>query len=189
MGHKRDDWNRKYQERGSQQFQPEVYLVQNVHRLRPSSVVEVACGDGRNALYLCRQGFDVTGVDFSEEGIARLCRFAAAENLKLRTQVMDAEDTFALAALGVFDNAIFIHYKPSVETFRAVASLLRPQGILLMTSFNRQHLIESPHFSSDLCYENEEFLYADGSLEVLEYVSYTDDRGWLDGYIFRKLVP
>ncbi|WDL96719.1 class I SAM-dependent methyltransferase [Alicyclobacillus sp. ALC3] len=67
-----DRWNEKYTNRGRNLFQPEEFHVQRVHLLRTGSVLDVACGDGRHAIFLARRGFSVTGVDFSKQGLKRL---------------------------------------------------------------------------------------------------------------------
>jgi SAM-dependent methyltransferase len=50
---------------------PNVFLPPLVETLVPGSALDIACGEGRNAIWLARQGWDVTGVDFSPVGIAK----------------------------------------------------------------------------------------------------------------------
>jgi tellurite methyltransferase len=166
-------------------FQPEDFLVKRQQLLRPGTVLDVACGDGRNAIYLARTGFDVTGVDFSAEGLRRLAQFAAQENVFVNIYQRDLNEEGTLSDLGQFDNIIVIHYKPSLRTFRDICEVLRPNGILLMTSFNTQQHTER-NFPEEYCYAEKEFVNLNESLELVEYVSYQDDRGYFDGYVFRK---
>lgn len=51
--------------------------------------VDLACGTGRNARYLARHGWDVTAVDFAEEGIAYGRRVAEEAGLTITWQVAD----------------------------------------------------------------------------------------------------
>jgi tellurite methyltransferase len=182
----KDYWNKRFRSRQNKLFSPEEYLVKNIGYFRPGSVLDVACGDGRNAIFLSKHGYDVTGIDFANEGLHRLQDFASTERLSLNTYEINAADTERIAELGQFDNAIFVHFKPSIETFMTVTDLIRPSGIVLMTSFNYRHLLESPQFPPQLCYNEGEFLNRSSSLELVEYVSYSDERAFLDGYIFRK---
>ena len=45
-------WDRKFQERPETLPPPEPFLVRNLGLLRPGSVLDLACGDGRNAIFL-----------------------------------------------------------------------------------------------------------------------------------------
>ena len=44
----------------------------------PSGALDVAAGEGRNAIWLAQQGWQVTGADFSANGLARAARHAFA---------------------------------------------------------------------------------------------------------------
>jgi tellurite methyltransferase len=182
---KQERWNERYSRRGPYLLQPEDFLVKREHLLLPGTVLDVACGDGRHALYLARKGFAVTGVDFSGEGLRRLAHFAAQEDLPVGIFKRDLEEEGALSSLGQFDNIIVIHFKPSLQTFQEICEILRPNGILIMTSFNvRQHV--ERNFPREYCYAEREFVNLNASLELIEYVSYNDARGYFDGYVFRK---
>ncbi|QQE78576.1 bifunctional 2-polyprenyl-6-hydroxyphenol methylase/3-demethylubiquinol 3-O-methyltransferase UbiG [Alicyclobacillus sp. SO9] len=179
-------WNARYLERPNRLFQPETYLVEKLALFRAGSVMDVACGDGRNAIYLAQQGYNVTGVDFSIEGLNRLKGFASEAGVTIHTKVLNVDNASQFSQLGRYDNAIFVHFKPSVQTFAAVSELLRPHGVLCMTSFNTAHRISSPNFPAAFCHEEGEFLNRTQCLELVEYVSYQDTCGKFDGYIFRK---
>ncbi len=54
-----------------------------------ASVLDVGCGQGRDALHIGRLGHRVTGVDLSSTGIAQLLEDAKAENLQIAGVVAD----------------------------------------------------------------------------------------------------
>lgn len=56
------------------------------------SVLDVGCGQGRDALFIARRGHSVTAVDISPSGIDDLRRDAAAEGLAIKTEVVDIRD-------------------------------------------------------------------------------------------------
>lgn len=61
-----------------------------VPRLRPGArVLDIGCGEGRNALFLAECGFDVTAVDISETGMRKLSALARERKLNLRAEVAD----------------------------------------------------------------------------------------------------
>jgi len=55
---------------------PNEFVVAETVGLRPGRAVDLACGEGRNAIWLAEQGWEVTGVDFSPVGLAKAKRFA-----------------------------------------------------------------------------------------------------------------
>jgi len=63
----RDDWNRRFRERGPVHGgEPDPTVVAELESLPPGRVLDLGCGQGRNGAWLAQQGWDVTGVDFSE---------------------------------------------------------------------------------------------------------------------------
>jgi SAM-dependent methyltransferase len=61
-----EDWNRKHGEAGLLfGAEPNRFLVAEVEGLEPGRALDVACGSGRNAVWLAAHGWRVTGVDFS----------------------------------------------------------------------------------------------------------------------------
>ena len=46
-------------------------------------VLDLGCGQGRNAIPLARLGFEVTGVDLTKVGISQMNQIAKSENLTL----------------------------------------------------------------------------------------------------------
>ena len=58
----------------------------------PCEALDLGCGQGRNALYLALNGFDVTAVDYNPSSISQLADLAAHENLSVKTGVYDMND-------------------------------------------------------------------------------------------------
>lgn len=74
MGNK-NFWEQKFLSRPDSQLPPETILIEDVAFFKEKgSVLDLACGDGRNALFLAESGFEVTAVDFSEAALNRLKR-------------------------------------------------------------------------------------------------------------------
>lgn len=70
---------------------PVPLLVRTAKDLRPARVLDLACGTGRNALWLASQGWDVTAVDASAVAIEILRRRAAEKSLIIDARVADLE--------------------------------------------------------------------------------------------------
>ncbi len=76
--------------------EPAVILKKAERWLRPPGLaLDVACGAGRNSLFLARLGFTVIAVDISWEGVQRLARRARGESLPVHPIHADLE-RFAL---------------------------------------------------------------------------------------------
>lgn len=64
-----------------------------------AKVLDVGCGQGRDALFIAKLGYHVTAIDFSPIGISDLKNDAAIDNLNIETHVIDirnytTEDVF-----------------------------------------------------------------------------------------------
>jgi SAM-dependent methyltransferase len=75
-------WDSRY--RGSELVWgagPNRFLVDEVGDLTPGTALDVACGEGRNAIWLAEQGWQVVGVDFSAVALDKARRLAAARGV------------------------------------------------------------------------------------------------------------
>jgi N-acetylglucosamine malate deacetylase 2 len=88
-----EEWDRRYA------AVPRVFradadesLVALVSPLRPGTAVDLGAGEGRNSLWLARQGWRVTAVDASQVALDRLSRSAAADGLSITTVKADIEE-------------------------------------------------------------------------------------------------
>lgn len=88
----RDRWNEIFDQGRGFSREPNRLLVETVKDQTPGIALDLATGQGRNALYLASQGWQVTGVDAAEEGLRRAREQALARNLALETIVADLDD-------------------------------------------------------------------------------------------------
>ena len=67
--------------------------VQNILKYKENgSVLELASGQGRNALFLASHGFEVTAVDISTQGLANLKESAEKSGLDIKIEEVDIQD-------------------------------------------------------------------------------------------------
>ena len=107
--------------------------------LKGLSVLDVGCGGGLISEPLSRLGAIVTGIDPGTEAIAVARRHAAAQGLSIDYRVATAEE---LATAGQRFDAVLclevIEHVPSVsELLGTLAHLLRPGGLLIVSTLNR----------------------------------------------------
>lgn len=76
MSDDRGKWNRRYAEKGFYLGRdPSQYLAGNINLIMSLTTgrkaLDIACGEGRNTIFLAKNGFSVTGLDISQEGLAK----------------------------------------------------------------------------------------------------------------------
>lgn len=64
---------------------PAEFLVKNVDALPLGPALDIATGEGRNAVYLAKKGFQVEGVDISVVGLRKAQKLAAENGVKIQT--------------------------------------------------------------------------------------------------------
>ena len=186
MAGPREKWNARYRARDGERGAPADFLVRQVEHLRLGRVLDLACGDGRNALYLASRGFDVCGIDIAEAGLERLHRLAAAEGLSVDTRRRDLDDSAALQGLGTFDNAVVLCFKPSSHLWERIADVLVPGGILLVSTFSHaQHVHHG--FPARFCLEPGALRDLSPRLACVHHEAFGAPEAFLEGYRFRRV--
>jgi SAM-dependent methyltransferase len=90
---KREDWNRRYAETGLLwTAMPNRFLVAEVADLAAGRALDLACGEGRNAVWLAERGWDVVGVDFADVALAKAAQLAAQRGVALELVHADLRD-------------------------------------------------------------------------------------------------
>ena len=107
---------------------PSVWLVNCVKDVRPGKALDLGLGSGRNSLFLRRQGWDVTGVDQSESGIAQARMQAESEGLTYKTIAADI-DTWDFGREQW--DLIAAIYGPDPRWAGRIHEALKPGGLLV----------------------------------------------------------
>ena len=81
---KRERWNERYaDEELLWSAGPNRVLAAETADLDPGRALDLACGEGRNAIWLAQRGWRVTAVDFAEVALAKAARIAAAGEVEI----------------------------------------------------------------------------------------------------------
>jgi SAM-dependent methyltransferase len=118
--------------------EPNQFLKRSLPPVCPGmSALAVADGEGRNGVWLARQGFDVLSIDFSSVGLEKARKLAERYGVSLRTANADLLSWDW--PNGIFDVvvSIFIHFESQtrVRIHAAMQNALRPGGTLILTAF------------------------------------------------------
>lgn len=73
---------------------PAKFLAENIGLLPRGRALDIAMGDGRNAIHLAQTGFEVDGVDVSPEAVNAALRSAEKAGVIIKAQVADLEKGF-----------------------------------------------------------------------------------------------
>lgn len=140
------------------------------HLMAP--VLDIAGGDGRNALFLARRGLEVHVIDIARHALIRLVHTARKENLPVLAIEADL-DSFPLPQRYYAGIIVFRYLQRSL--FPSIRKALKPGGILVYETFLReQQRIGKPKNPAYLL-EPGELRQAFSDLEILFY-----DEGLLE---------
>eukprot|EP01037_Dinobryon_pediforme_P004332 gene4332-4381_t len=138
-------WNRRFaEERYVFGREPNAFLASQKPRLLPGqTALAVADGEGRNGVWLARQGLDVLSVDVSTAGLAKARALAEEHGVSLRTALVDLADwDWDVPPVDVIV-AIFIQFAdPDLRTriFAHMKAALKPGGLVLLAGYRPEQL-------------------------------------------------
>jgi SAM-dependent methyltransferase len=111
----------------------------------PGVALDLACGTGRHALYLARQGWAVSAVDGSTTAIEILQQRAAQVNLPIETALADlAAGDFRLPS-ATYDLIVVAYYLQR-DLFPKVRTATKPGGLVLA-------IVHTPDSKADISYK------------------------------------
>ena len=127
-------WDERYRsgERAAEDIEaaPTPLLVEMAKRLTPARALDLACGSGRNALWLAEQGWSVTAVDGSPAAMEILRSQASSRGVTVSMKVADLEK-FEYQIEPASWNLITICYYLQRDLFAPAKQGVVPGGILL----------------------------------------------------------
>jgi 2-polyprenyl-3-methyl-5-hydroxy-6-metoxy-1,4-benzoquinol methylase len=116
--------------------EPNPQLVAETSGLTPGTALDVGCGEGGDVIWLARQGWRVTGADFSGNGLARAARHAEEAGVAERTDWWQVDARTFAADGRSFDLVTTQFLHPPNGGMVAVTTLLSeavaPGGYLLV---------------------------------------------------------
>jgi SAM-dependent methyltransferase len=148
----REDWDKRYASvENLWAAKPNRFLVAEVAELEPGRALDLACGEGQNAIWLATLGWDVTGVDYSEVAIAKARARAEREGMRVAFACADLLDYEA--AVGAFDLVVVLYLHIPADGRRRVLSqasaALVPGGTFVLVGHDLANLTEGVGGPSD----------------------------------------
>ena len=138
----KNTWEKKYADGGGEHHgTPSALLTEWLNNRPPGIALDLACGTGRNALYLAEKGYDVTAIDISPRAIAGAEQMARERGLKINWIIADLDD---YAIPGLYDLIVISFFNVNKRMVPTVVGALKSGGILL----NENHML-SPTAADD----------------------------------------
>ena len=173
----RERWNKVFEkEIPYLRTTPSKLLIEAMQGRKPGTALDLGMGQGRNAIYLAEQGWDVTGVDISDVAVEQAKKNAAARGVKMQGVVADL-DTFEFGTdrwdliTSFYMHGWHQNSKTDVPT--RIYNALRPGGLLVMEAFRRP--VNGSGFRTD------ELAKAFGRLRILRNEDVVDEPDWAKG--------
>jgi SAM-dependent methyltransferase len=173
----RDFWNGKYNDpKFDFNHRPSRSLVEAIAGRHPGDAIDLGMGEGRNAIYLAQQGWQVTGVDLSDVGVAQAKKRAAELGVKLNTTVDDLDHYDIGRARWDLITLFYMHAwyhggKPPVA--QRLHAALKPGGLLVVEGFAGDE---------KFMFQTNELLRDFGDLKILRYEDVQEAADWAPGH-------
>lgn len=143
----RVQWNARYRA-WPPRFEPSPLLVQYADLLAGGRALDVACGTGRNALFLAEQGYYVDAIDISEVGLSLARVEARRRGLAQRIRFVQADvEYLPLTPARVSYDCIVVFRFFLRSVIPVLRQCLKPGGLMVYSTFNVRRLQSHPDFN------------------------------------------
>jgi SAM-dependent methyltransferase len=145
--------------------QPNAFLVDVTKALSKGRALDVGMGQGRNALFLAEQGWQVTGFDPADQAVAAAVAEAKRRNVKITTQIAGSENfewgqgQWELIVLS------YVTLRPHVKQ---IIAALAPGGVVVVEAAHRD-ATKTRSIGGGVVYDTNELLSIFRDLRVLRY--------------------
>lgn len=136
-------WNQRYSETELMwSAGPNAFVEQLCRDLPPGRSIDLAAGEGRNAIWLAERGWDSTAVDYSDVAIDKARQIAAKRGVTISTEVVDLNEYAPTP--GGYDLVLVAYLQLPDEQLtpilRRAAAAVAPGGTFLAVCHDRENL-------------------------------------------------
>ena len=200
-GFAREDWNARYaQKELLWTAEPNRLFAAEVASLEPGRALDVACGEGRNAVWLAERGWRVTGVDFADVALEKAAELAAAHGVEVEWLLGDVLELSPEPRS--FDLVVMLYLQLPAEelevALRRAAEAVAPGGMLIVLGHDATNLTDGYGGPKDVSvlFTPEQVVAALAGLEIerAEKVSRTvamngGDAVAIDAFVRARRLP
>ncbi|MBE9584278.1 class I SAM-dependent methyltransferase [Mucilaginibacter sp. JRF] len=186
--------------------EPNVFLREQLSLIQPSKILFAAEGEGRNAIFAAKSGWDVSAFDISIQGKHKADTLAARHGVSIDYRIGELPELNYLA--GEFDAIalIYAHFPAHIKSayHQLLSTYLKPGGLLILEAFAKNHLeyvlqnekIGGPRDLASL-FSADELLTDFAGYDILQLTEqevelseglYHNGKGWVIRFVGRKLL-
>lgn len=145
-----------------------VAVLKDYAYLLPATgrALDLACGRGRNALFLAQQGLQVDAWDIAEVAIEQLAAIAQEQQLPITAEVRDVVEQ---PLPGETYDVVLVSYFLERELARPLIQALKPNGLLFYQTFSRARVDDTGPGNPAFRLAPNELLQLFAPLQVLVY--------------------
>ncbi len=138
-----DRWNERYSHKEfAYGVEPNLYLKEQLEKLSPGKILFPAEGEGRNAVFAAKRGWDVSAFDISAEGKRKALQLAERNEVTIHYQVGELlslgfrPEQFDVIAL------IYAHFPAGIKSLihTTLDQYLKKGGLIIFEAFSKKHL-------------------------------------------------
>ena len=136
-------WNDRYsREAYAYGTEPNEFFRKELLKLQPGKILLPAEGEGRNAVFAAKNGWQAEAFDISDAGKAKALQLAAENNVSINYSIGRLEDmdykneSFDAVAL------IYAHLPPDAraKNHNKIGDLIKKDGIIIIEGFSKKHV-------------------------------------------------
>lgn len=136
-------WNDRY---STNEFaygeEPNIYLKEQLVKLKAGAILFPAEGEGRNAVFAAKLGWTVSAFDISIEGKNKALHLAENHQVAINYQVGELETLNYKAEQFDAIALIYAHFPASIKSsyHKILDRYLRNNGLIIFEAFSKKHL-------------------------------------------------
>ena len=133
-------WDKRYSEPAFVYgTEPNQFITELSAHYKPGmKALAVGDGEGRNGVWLAKQGIEVLSVDMSSKGLQKAQKLAKQNNVKIKTKCVDLtkwnwpKNQYDIVIL------IYVHFNANIrsEIHRKILDALKAGGLVICEAFN-----------------------------------------------------
>ncbi len=178
-------WDKLY---SSSQFiygkAPAKFLSQSYHYIPyGSSVLDLGMGEGRNAVFLAKKGYQVTGVDLSTIAVKKAQILAKEFGVKIKTVIANLDEyDFPENS---FDSIICFYYVDR-EMIAKIKKWLKPEGVIIYEGFTlKQRIKEEKKDPEEYYLKEAELLNLFSDFKILKFEEPLHQKNYVSSIIVK----
>ncbi len=129
--------------------EPHKAVIHLLNFIKSGEVLDIGIGEGKNAIFLAKNGFNVEGVDCSIEGLDKVEKLAKINGILVKTFCADIRTFKFQKEYDLIVSMFTLHFLPkeqSLEIIKKIKDFTKIGGINLITLFTK----EVPDYSQEI---------------------------------------